>query len=97
MKISEIKLAFIAVFAAITGWLGVLAVPVYVMIAFNIIDYLTGLTAAPYRGEARNIIPLAWAWRSCIKTATTTTQANRATLWRVICTCRKSMCLWARR
>ena len=54
MKINNIKGVFITVFAAFTAWLGALAVPVYIMVAFNIIDYGTGLMAAPHRGETRN-------------------------------------------
>lgn len=54
MKLSDIKGMFIAFFATLTAWLGALAVPVYIMVSFNIIDYITGLGAAPNRGETRN-------------------------------------------
>ncbi len=52
MKINDIKGVFIAVFAGLTAWLGVLAIPVYIMVAFNVIDYGTGVVASKYRAEA---------------------------------------------
>lgn len=48
----KIKAPFIVVFSALMSWLGILAVPVLLLVACNVIDYLTGLAAAPYRGEA---------------------------------------------
>lgn len=42
------------VFGTVTAFLGDLAVPVYVLVACNVIDYLTGLLAAPKRGERPN-------------------------------------------
>ena len=50
----EIKLFITALFAGLTAWLGALAFPVYILVLLNIIDYFTGLTAAPYRKEKRN-------------------------------------------
>lgn len=47
----KIKAAFIAFCSALAGWLGILAVPVGVLVVCNIIDYTTGLIAAPYRGK----------------------------------------------
>ena len=47
----KIKLSIIAVFTAVTSFLGALAIPVYLLLATNIIDYLTGRAAAPYRGQ----------------------------------------------
>ena len=47
----KIKIAFVAVFTAINGWLGVLAVPFYFLLLTNIVDYATGIMAAVYRGE----------------------------------------------
>lgn len=41
----------VASFGALTAWLGDLAIPVYVLVACNIIDYVTGLIASSYRGE----------------------------------------------
>lgn len=40
-----------AALAIISSFLGVLAVPVLLMVASNIVDYITGLMAARYRGE----------------------------------------------
>ena len=40
------KIAIIGFFAVISSWLGTLAIPVYVLVACNIIDYITGITAA---------------------------------------------------
>ena len=49
--ISRIKIAFITVFTALNGFLGSLAVPFYILVLTNILDYLTGIGAAVYRGE----------------------------------------------
>ena len=40
------KIAIIGFFAVVSSWLGTLAIPVYVLVACNIIDYITGITAA---------------------------------------------------
>lgn len=48
----KIKAFFIAAFSAIFSWLGVLAVPVFLLVGCNLIDYVTGLLAAKYRDEA---------------------------------------------
>lgn len=42
----KIKIAIIGFFAVVSSWLGTLAIPVYVLVACNIIDYITGITAA---------------------------------------------------
>lgn len=47
----KIKAVFIAIFTALSAWLGVLAMPVLLLVAVNIIDYGTGLAAAKYRGQ----------------------------------------------
>ena len=47
----KIKLAFITVFTVISGWLGALATPFYILVGINIIDYITGVYAAKCRGE----------------------------------------------
>jgi toxin secretion/phage lysis holin len=49
-----IKTGFTAVFAFVSSLLGVLAVPVILMVACNIIDYATGLMASPYRSQDIN-------------------------------------------
>lgn len=52
--ITEIKLAVTAILAGLTAHLGTLAIPVYILVGLNVTDYMTGLYAAPYRGEKRN-------------------------------------------
>ena len=49
--INKIKITFITVFTALNGWLGSLATPFYILVLTNIIDYITGIGAAVYRGE----------------------------------------------
>lgn len=46
-----IKAFFVAVFGVLSSWLGVLAIPVYVLVACNVMDYITGLAAAHRRGQ----------------------------------------------
>lgn len=53
-SLEEMKMLFIAGFGAITSFLGVLAIPVYILVASNIIDYATGIMAAPSRGEVKS-------------------------------------------
>ena len=48
---NKIKISFIAFFTVMAGWIGILAVPVIILVVFNIIDYITGLVASKYRGE----------------------------------------------
>lgn len=50
----KIKAIFIAVFTVISSLLGILAVPIYIQTALHIIDYITGLLAAPYRDQKRS-------------------------------------------
>ena len=47
----SIKAVIVGAFSALTAWLGVLAIPVYLLVACNIIDYLTGIMAAMSRKE----------------------------------------------
>lgn len=47
----EIKAVFVAAFAVLSSWLGILAVPVLVLVGLNLIDYITGLAASRYRGQ----------------------------------------------
>lgn len=49
--IQKIKAIVAMIFGAITAWLGVLAVPVYMLVLCNAIDYGTGIAAAWKRGE----------------------------------------------
>lgn len=50
-NIKRTQAILIGILAAVNGFLGNLAVPVYVLLACNIIDYITALIAAPKRGE----------------------------------------------
>ena len=47
----NIKGKVIAAVSVIMSWLGVLAIPVFLMVGCNVVDYITGLMAAPYRNE----------------------------------------------
>lgn len=51
---TAVKAVFTAVFAFLSALLGVLAIPVILMVACNIIDYATGLMASPYRKQDIN-------------------------------------------
>lgn len=46
-----VKAVCVTVFGLLSSWLGVLAVPVYVLVGCNVMDYLTGLAAAHRRGQ----------------------------------------------
>lgn len=50
----KIKAMVIAVLSALMGWLGILAVPVFLMVGCNVVDYITGIWAARYRTENVN-------------------------------------------
>lgn len=50
-KLNEVKVLIVAGFGALTSFLGVLAIPVYVLVASNIIDYFTALFATEKRGQ----------------------------------------------
>lgn len=50
----KVKYAFISLFGALASLLGTLTVPVLLMVACNVIDYITGLAAAPKRGMKVN-------------------------------------------
>ncbi len=49
-----IQATVVLIFTTLTAWLGHLAIPMYVLVACNLVDYLTGLMAAPHRGEHPN-------------------------------------------
>ncbi len=49
-----IRAVVVLVFTTLSAWLGHLAIPVYVLVGCNVIDYITGLMAAPHRGERPN-------------------------------------------
>ena len=48
---NKIKTMVTVFFAAIAGWLGILAIPVLILVLCNLIDYITGLLASKYRDE----------------------------------------------
>lgn len=50
----KVKVTVIAVISALMSWLGILAVPVFLLVGCNLIDYFTGLCAAKYRTENIN-------------------------------------------
>lgn len=47
----KVKAVFISFFSALSSLLGVLYIPVLLMVLCSVIDYFTGLFAAPARGE----------------------------------------------
>ena len=49
--LKTVKAICVAAFGLLSSWLGVLAIPVYVLVACNIMDYITGLAAAHRRGQ----------------------------------------------
>jgi len=53
-NVTRIKALFTAVFSVLTSLFGILAVPILIMVSVNIIDYVTGLMAAPNRKEDIN-------------------------------------------
>lgn len=48
---NKIKVTVITVISALMSWLGILAVPVFLLVGCNLIDYGTGLAAAKYRND----------------------------------------------
>lgn len=52
--LENIKLGLAALLGSATALLGALAAPVYLLVGMNLLDYATGLTAAPYRGQQRS-------------------------------------------
>lgn len=53
-NLNQAKLFIITVFGALTSFLGVLAIPVYILVSANIIDYVTAIYAAPNRGQSKS-------------------------------------------
>jgi len=49
---NKVKVIVTAALSALMSWLGILAVPVLLLVGCNVVDYITGLLAAPYRTEA---------------------------------------------
>lgn len=50
----KVKYVFISLFGALTSLFGAIPVPVLLMVASSVIDYITGLAAAPKRGKKVN-------------------------------------------
>ena len=48
---TQLKLLTIGLFGALTSLLGVLAVPIYILVCANLIDYFTGVYASKSRGQ----------------------------------------------
>lgn len=49
----KVKVGVVAVVSALMSWLGILAVPVFLLVGCNLIDYATGLAAAKYRSDKK--------------------------------------------
>ena len=47
----KIKINVTAVISVLMSWLGILAIPVFLLVGANVVDYVTGLCAAKYRNE----------------------------------------------
>lgn len=45
----KVKATVIAALSVLMSWLGILAIPVFLLVGCNLIDYATGLLAAKYR------------------------------------------------
>ena len=51
---NQLKAVFTMVFAFVSAIFGVLAIPVMLLVACNVIDYITGLMASKYRAQDIN-------------------------------------------
>lgn len=47
----KVKATVIAALSVLMSWLGILAIPVFLLVGCNLIDYATGLLAAKYRQD----------------------------------------------
>ena len=47
----KVKIAIVSFFAVVSSWLGTLAIPVYILVCCNVIDYATGITEACIKKE----------------------------------------------
>lgn len=47
----KVKATVIAALSVLMSWLGILAIPVFLLVGCNLIDYATGLVAAKYRQD----------------------------------------------
>jgi len=48
------KAFVVTIIGIFSGWLGILAIPFYILVLLNGVDYTTGIVAAPYRDEKIN-------------------------------------------
>ena len=53
-NVGRIKNVAVVLLTTLSSWLGVLALPLGLLVVSNVIDYTTGLIAAPRRGEQRS-------------------------------------------
>ncbi len=52
--IDKIKIVVVGCLTALNSLLGIMAIPFYILVGTNIVDYFTGIAASAYRGEAVN-------------------------------------------
>lgn len=50
----KVKVVLTSVLSMFMSWLGILAIPVFLLVGCNLVDYFTGLCAAKYRTEQIN-------------------------------------------
>lgn len=51
---NKVKVIITVILTVLMEWLGILAVPVFLLVGCNIMDYITGLVASKYRMEKVN-------------------------------------------
>lgn len=51
---NEVKIFTVTIFGTLTSFLGVLAMPIYILVFANVIDYSTALLAAESRGQVKS-------------------------------------------
>lgn len=49
---TKAKVTLTSVISALMSWLGILAVPVFLLVGCNLVDYFTGICASTYRNES---------------------------------------------
>lgn len=52
--VDKIKITVVGCLMVLNSLLGAMAIPFYILVGTNIIDYFTGIVASAYRGEAVN-------------------------------------------
>lgn len=57
---ARVKTMMTVALSAVMGWLGILAVPVFLMVGSNVVDYITGLIAARHRNDDINSYKGIW-------------------------------------